>query len=204
MVKAVQQRAIETRARLLDVAGQLVRDGGYEALRIDEVVARAGVAKGTFFAHFRDKDTLMDQMIGARIDGCLDRAEALPIPDSVERVVDGLMPLLEFMTSERYVFDVILRRSGAAALAEIGPIAQTFERQGAIVGGWLAMGPFRRDAPINILVEGVQAFAMQAMALYFCALHNRLPLRARFSPYLHAWLTPQVGVESLTAANPSG
>ena len=52
MKKAVQQRTLETRSRLTSVADQLVAEKGFEALRIEETVQAAGVAKGTFFAHF--------------------------------------------------------------------------------------------------------------------------------------------------------
>jgi hypothetical protein len=38
----------------------------------------------------------------------------------------------------------------------------------------------------------VQAFATQAMALHFCALHNAVPLDQRLRPYLSAWLQPGI------------
>ena len=75
MARAVQQRTLKTRARLTDAACQIIAECGYEGLRIEEVVKRAGVAKGTFFAHFHDKDALMDILIGAEIDSYLDRIE---------------------------------------------------------------------------------------------------------------------------------
>ena len=162
MRKAVQQRTLETRARLTEVAQALVTEKGFEALRIDEVVQRAGVAKGTFFAHFNDKDELMDLLIGERINAQLDRMAAAAPPRNAEQLARRLMPLLELMASERYVFDVILRRSGAAAMEEIGPIATTFERMGQVWGPWLATGDFRRDVPVELLVEGLRRPAAPA------------------------------------------
>lgn len=186
----MQQRTLKTRARLMEIASALTAEAGYAALRTEDVVAGAGVAKGTFFAHFKDKDTLMDHLIGERIDVLLDAMEtAGPCPD-VETLVERSLPMLTFMTSERYVFDVILRRSGAAALAEVGPIARTLDRYGQIVSQSLAGGSFRQDIDPGMLVEGVQAFAMQAMALNFCALHNQKAIRDRLLPYLVAWMSP--------------
>ncbi|MEM6624872.1 MAG: helix-turn-helix domain-containing protein, partial [Pseudomonadota bacterium] len=78
MKRAVQKRTLETRARLIAAAEEIVARDGYEALRVEEVVLRAGVAKGTFFAHFRDKDVLMERLIGPKIDAELDRIAALP------------------------------------------------------------------------------------------------------------------------------
>lgn len=188
MAKPVQKRTLETRARLIAVADDLVTQSGFDALRVDDVVQRAGVAKGTFFAHFKDKDSLMDLLVGARINACLDQIAATPAPQSVEDLCSALMPLLTFMTCERYVFDVILRHSGAAAIEDIGVIAMTFERHSQVMARWLADGPFRQDVSAMILAEGIQAFSFQAMALNFCALNGRAPLQERLLPYLKAWL----------------
>lgn len=190
MKKAVQQRTLETRSRLTSVADQLVAEKGFEALRIEETVQAAGVAKGTFFAHFKDKDELMDLLIGQRIETLLDGMAAEPAPRDADQLAQRLMPLVELMSSERYVFDLIMRRSGAMAVEEIGPIALSFGRLGELVGQWLAQGAFRQDVPIEILVEGVEAFLMQTLALNFCALHKDKTMKARLQPYLRAWLAP--------------
>ena len=48
----VQARTLKTRAKLLSAATALIAHSGYEALRVEEVVVKAGGAKGTFFSHF--------------------------------------------------------------------------------------------------------------------------------------------------------
>ncbi len=190
MVKAVQQRTLKTRAKLLDAAQAVISESGYEAMRVEEVVLRAGVAKGTFFAHFKDKDALMDQLIGAEIDRYLDGIEALPAPKTISEMSEAMMPLITFMTCERYVFDVILRHSGAAANADIGPIAMTFGRHAEVVTKWLWDQPFRKDIPAELQAEGVQAFMVQAISLMFCSLHNSIAPHERLETYLTAWLMP--------------
>ncbi|MBT3278716.1 MAG: TetR/AcrR family transcriptional regulator [Phycisphaerales bacterium] len=193
MARATQKRTLETRARLIAAAEAIVAEVGFEALRVEEVVLRAGTAKGTFFVHFKDKDTLMDLIIGPRIDAHLDALQAGPAPRTIEEMTGALMPLCDLMTCERYVFDVILRYSGAAGVAEIGPIASTFGRQIEIFAQWFDDAPFRRDVTADLLAEGVQAFVIQAMAAQFCALHNSQSIRERLEPYLRAWLTPAAG-----------
>lgn len=188
--RAPQKRKLETRAKLIAAAEAIIADVGFEALRVEEVVARAGTAKGTFFVHFKDKDTLMDTIIGPRIDAYLDDIEAAKPPRSVKKMVELLMPLCDFMTSERYVFDVILRYSGAAAIEEIGPIAATFDRQVKVFAGWFKDGVFRTDVRPELLAEGVQAFLAQAMATKFCAFHDNDAIRDSLKPYLRAWLLP--------------
>ena len=190
MARAVQKRTLATRARLIAASEEIIAEAGFEALRVEEVVLRAGTAKGTFFAHFKDKDALMDLIIGERIDRHLDALAAQPAPKSVAAMTEALLPLCEFMTCERYVFDVILRYSGAAAIEEIGPIAQTFGRQIEILVGWLEKAKFRRDIDPDLQAEGVHAFMLQAMATKFCALHNAQSTHQRLAPYLKAWLQP--------------
>lgn len=191
MVKAVQKRTLETRARLVAAAEAIIAAEGYGAMRVEEVVQKAGVAKGTFFAHFVDKDALMERIIGARIDACLGDIAKLSTPKNVESLVSHLMPLLHLMTCERYVFDVIIRHSGAAAKEEMGPIAQTFTRQIEVVASWMDDGPFRSDVPAELLAEGVQAFSIQAIALHFCAVNSAEPMASRLTTYLEAWLNPR-------------
>lgn len=49
MSRPPQKRRLETRARLLEVADAQIANVGYSGLRVEDVVAEAGVAKGTLF-----------------------------------------------------------------------------------------------------------------------------------------------------------
>jgi AcrR family transcriptional regulator len=58
-----QQRAQETRDRLFLAACELFVANGYAGTTVDRIVSRAGVAKGTFFLHFKTKDAVATQLI---------------------------------------------------------------------------------------------------------------------------------------------
>src|SRR4249919_3448048 len=49
---------IPAQTRLLDAALHVIRAKGYSASTVDDVCARAGVTKGSFFHHFKSKDEL--------------------------------------------------------------------------------------------------------------------------------------------------
>lgn len=189
MAKTMQKRTLATRARLIAAAEAIINEASFEALRVEEVVLRAGTAKGTFFAHFKDKDALMERVIGARIDAFLDTMEQSQPPHSTDTLVTAHIPLCAFMTSERYVFDIVLRYSGAAAVEEIGEIAMTFGRHHNLLKRWMTSSAFRKDVPAELLAEGIQAFFIQAVALHFCALHTSQSAEGRLRVYLNAWLT---------------
>lgn len=190
MAKPVQARTLVTRAKLMAAAQDLVSKSNYEALRVEEIVLKAGVAKGTFFAHFRDKDALLDQLLGAEMDRILDDLSEAIVPQTADEMVQALMPLMNFMARERYVFDVIFRYSGAGSETQIGPIAMTFGKQMHVFSSW-ANSPnwsFRTDIDAELIAEGIQAFLLQVIALEFCTLHNSVAPKDRFSKYLEAWL----------------
>jgi TetR/AcrR family transcriptional repressor of nem operon len=48
----------ESKTRLLDATFNVVRARGYNAARIDDVCAEAGLTKGSFFHHFKSKEDL--------------------------------------------------------------------------------------------------------------------------------------------------
>jgi len=47
-----------SKAKLLEAAMQLIRRKGYAATTVDDICAAAGVTKGSFFHHFKNKDEL--------------------------------------------------------------------------------------------------------------------------------------------------
>jgi AcrR family transcriptional regulator len=62
----------DQRARLVDAMVQLVRDKGYAATTVDDLITHAGVSRKTFYAHFDDRRDLMlatfDQIAPAMFD----------------------------------------------------------------------------------------------------------------------------------------
>ncbi len=48
----------DSRFKLLDATLQVVRSKGYNATRVEDICAEAGVTKGSFFHHFKSKDDL--------------------------------------------------------------------------------------------------------------------------------------------------
>lgn len=190
MARTKQLRSLKTRERLLSSARKIVSGSSYEELRVEEVVSGAEVAKGTFFAHFRDKDALMDILIAERIDALFDNLETVQNFGSVEHVVASIMPFLSFISSERYVFDIFLRLSGALAVEDVGKIAESIYRYDRILIEKLKGGPFRKDISAELLSEGIQAFSVSSVALSLCALHSDKNVENRLTIQLNAWMCP--------------
>jgi AcrR family transcriptional regulator len=54
-----ERKKIETRQQIMEVALQLFRDQGYDATTIKQITQTVGVAKGTFFNYFKNKESIL-------------------------------------------------------------------------------------------------------------------------------------------------
>ncbi len=60
--------AVRNRERIADIARQLFREKGYDAVSMDEVAKSAGVGVGTLYRHFPTKEALYDAAIQAWVE----------------------------------------------------------------------------------------------------------------------------------------
>ena len=60
---ARQTKAADTRARIFQAAAQLFSEHGYQVTTVDRIATHAGVAKGTFFLHFKSKDAVIAELV---------------------------------------------------------------------------------------------------------------------------------------------
>lgn len=194
--RAPQQRRLKTRAKLIEAARQIVVIQGYSGLRVEDVVDQAGVAKGTLFSHFKDKDGLLAVLIGAEVMTHLDQMEVQGQPNSITGITERLAPLLSFVAKDRVIFDILLRYSGSTGAEVDEVVTAGFVRQITLFASWLAelqqTGQVRSDTSAELLSEGIQAFLNHVMALWFCMEHDNTDTPAKsLQPFLQAWLCPK-------------
>lgn len=92
------------RAAILAAALDEFSARGFAAARLDDVAKRAGVAKGTIYLHFRDKEALFQEIVRAEIGpfiGLLERAPdpQVPVRALVERLMEAFVR--EVLTTRR-------------------------------------------------------------------------------------------------------
>ena len=75
------------REAILAAALQEFSARGFAAARLDDVARRAGVAKGTIYLYFRDKETLFQELVRAELSPVVLALEAAPAADLPLRVV---------------------------------------------------------------------------------------------------------------------
>ena len=85
------ERAAERREAIIAAAMDEFIAQGFAATRLDDVAKRAGVAKGTIYLHFKDKEALFEELIRTAIVPLVNRLAAGPPPvgASVRDMVEG-------------------------------------------------------------------------------------------------------------------
>jgi AcrR family transcriptional regulator len=84
------ERAAERRAAIIDAALDEFIARGFTATRLDDVAKRAGVAKGTIYLHFKDKESMFEELVRTAIVPLVGRLGAPPSPGgSVRDALEG-------------------------------------------------------------------------------------------------------------------
>jgi AcrR family transcriptional regulator len=74
------ERAAERRQAIVEAALEEFVARGFTATRLDDIAKRAGVAKGTIYLHFKDKESMFEELIRTAIVPLVGRITAPPPP----------------------------------------------------------------------------------------------------------------------------
>lgn len=116
-------RSGKTRAALIAAGLDLLVDRPIDAIPIDDFVARAGVAKGSFFNHFRDKHDFAAAVaaeVRLEVEAEVARTNA-GVSDPVARIAGGMAAAASFAV-EQPRRTMILLRSQMPATSQSHPL----------------------------------------------------------------------------------
>jgi TetR/AcrR family transcriptional repressor of nem operon len=126
---------------LLNAGIAVAEQHGLAGLSVNRVVAEAGLAKGTFYVHFADRDAFVDALharFHAEVDAAVGAAVA-DVPTGPERLVRGAEAYLDVCLRDRAVKALALEARTDPALSAL--MATRHERFAAIaVPSFKAMG----------------------------------------------------------------
>lgn len=84
------ERAADRRLAIIEAAFETFIEQGYAATRLDDVAKRAGVAKGTIYLHFKDKQALFEELVrGAIVPLASKLAAPPPATGSIRAVIEN-------------------------------------------------------------------------------------------------------------------
>jgi len=96
MVESFKERQRRAREEaILDAAAEVLRARGFQAMAMDEIAARVGIAKGTIYLHFASKDALVAALIArgiAALAACIDALDpCLPVLERLDRILRAML-----------------------------------------------------------------------------------------------------------------
>lgn len=116
----VDRRRARTRAALLQAGRTLLASRDVQGLSVDEIVAAADVAKGSFYNHFADKDVFARE-IGAAVRRQVEEAVIKAntgVADPRLRLAQALCVFVRFAIEHRDSAQVLWRLNSGATMAD--------------------------------------------------------------------------------------
>ncbi len=103
--QAATSAGLRTREALLDAGIEVAEEHGLSGLSVNRVVARAGVAKGTFYVHFATREAFVDALherFHGRVLEAVGAATA-GVPAGAESICRGAEAYLDLCLADRAV-----------------------------------------------------------------------------------------------------
>lgn len=177
-------RGVQRRQAILDAALEEFADNGFAATRLDDVARRAGIAKGTIYLYFRDKETLFRDLIRAMFAPVVQAIEAFPregqpVRATFERLIDFFLREVLATRRKDVIRLVIAEGSRFPKLAEIHH-REVVERVMAAMSELMARGVKSGEVRSDAYARFPQLFVAPALvAVIWSGLFNRFaPLDA--------------------------
>ena len=101
----VMRKGERRKQELLDIAYRMFITRGYENTSIDDIIAEAGIAKGTYYYYFQSKEQTLEEVIGMMIEKEIEAAGSildspLPVPQKIVAIIASIRPAPEEQTIE--------------------------------------------------------------------------------------------------------
>jgi TetR/AcrR family transcriptional repressor of mexJK operon len=172
----------EKRAALVEAAGQLFCQHGFEAVSLEAIAQAAGVSKLTIYSHFGDKEGLFTAAVEARCEaqlphGLFELPAGLPLAEALRQIGLGFVDLV-------YSDDAVqLMRMMAAQAGQSTRLAQLYFQAGPKraleeMEGFLGLARDRGE----LVVEDIRLAAGQFFVLLKGIHHFRILLGLEPAP----------------------
>ncbi len=164
------------RHRLFEAATSIFAQKGYHATRVSDIVKEGGVAQGTFYLYFTNKEVLFTELVQTFFARLLqDTLEAYQPAsthdaDDITRIIRSIWRvLLHRFQQERSMVLIILREAGAVGPAFAAEIQSLYEHVIAGLTFYAQQWMVGQLRPLNVQLVGWVVLGMAERAAYFVA-----------------------------------
>jgi len=107
-VRKREQKKLMKENKLLEAAYNLFIEKGIANTAIDEIVKKAGVAKGTFYLYFKDKEDILEKLILRKsaeiVKKALLEVQKRDFPSPVDKFLFFLEYIIDYLSKNRFLF----------------------------------------------------------------------------------------------------
>jgi AcrR family transcriptional regulator len=119
------RRVQRTRQQLRDALIALILERGYDAVRVEDITARANLGRATFYLHYRDKEALLLDSIRQTVDDLMAQVSAFAPPHldagseaAAAWLQRAIALVFDHAAENATLYRVILRGEGTAAISQ--------------------------------------------------------------------------------------
>lgn len=107
--------------RIIETAADLFGEFGYNDVRMEDIATRAGVAKGTLYLYYKDKDDLFLALILDRMTRLFEQAQAraLRATQPEEKLLVVVQEVFDYFRSYPHIFAAIQRLDNVGSAGQM-------------------------------------------------------------------------------------
>jgi AcrR family transcriptional regulator len=132
------------RAQVLRHAKRIFARKGYHRTNVADIIARARIARGTFYLYFENKKDLFEELLEQAVTELTHRIQRLRPgpgePDPVDQLRANLMRVLSYALAERELTDILLNHSTGFDHELDDKIQDFYDRIAALIKRSLDLG----------------------------------------------------------------
>lgn len=193
-----KDKALTTKNKLIDIAESLFTKHGYDNVSVDRIVETAGLAKGTFYVHFKSKDELFISLISEYVEAVdLDYQEFIesfaadvPVSEILLALVERISTVIkDYVGVERMK---ALYKAQLTAIYSTGTAASDQRLLYFTIKGLLARGIEKGEFATNLALDELanhMVLSMRGLAYEWCIRYPDFDLKAQANQHFRLFLT---------------
>ncbi len=161
-----EQSRTATRARLVESARSLFADSGVHGVTTHDIARQAGVAAGTFYLYFKDKQHIFREIVYSaverlreRLDSAID--DAPDVPSAIRRHAEALV---DFAAENRDLVRIVFSRDHGAARMESDVLDRLAASGANALRERVKTGSFRGSLDVEVAAQALTGMFARVVA----------------------------------------
>jgi AcrR family transcriptional regulator len=163
----------ERRAALIELAGDMFADRGFQATTVRDIAQAAGMLSGSLYHHFDSKESIMDELLRAYIDELLPEYRRIVQEGGPAREVLSQLVTAAFASFERHRPAILVWQSEGMHLRELPRFAYVQQAEAETELLWtkvirrgIRSGEFRRGLDVKLVYRFIRDVVWVAARWY--------------------------------------